>query len=89
MMTTNEGKQNVHHYYYGWCCPPVTSGHRGGALLCGAALIILGGAWLASNLGLITEDWWQIAVPLLLVAWGVGVLLAGRGPADRKPPKLQ
>ncbi len=67
-----EIRKEVHHYHGSWCCLAPWS--RRGAIICGAALIIFGGVWLLSSLGLITEEWWEMAVPLLLVVWGLAVV---------------
>ncbi len=85
-MTTQEEKKELHHYYPA-CCGPWARRSRGGANFCGTALVVLGGVWLAANLGLITADWWLIALPLLVVLWGVRVLLSGRRGAGQEPPE--
>ncbi len=81
---TNEERKEVHHYYSS-CCAPWMGRARWGGIFCGVALIILGVAWLAANLGWITAAWWQIALPLLIVVWGLGVLLSGRRRGGREP----
>ncbi len=85
---TNEEKREIHHYYSS-CCTPWAGRSRWGAIFCGAALIILGVAWLASNLGFITADWWGVALPLLFVLWGVGVLTSRRRSAEHEPTELR
>ncbi len=42
-------------------------------------LVVIGVAWLLSTLGILPENWWGIVLPLLLIVWGVGIWLGGRG----------
>ena len=60
------------HYVVGsWCWP--FADDRGAALFWGAALLVLGGLWLAANtIGL--DNWGEWLIPGLFVVWG-GVLL--------------
>ncbi len=74
-MTEETGRsQSVQHHYY-TCFPPVGPW---GVLFCGTALVVIGAAWLSSNLGLISEDWWEVAIPVLLIGWGGAILFGSR-----------
>jgi len=72
-MSENETRETVQHHYY-TCFWPA---RRWGLTLCGGAWIAIGVAWLLSNLGWITRDWWEICVPVLLIAWGIAILKTG------------
>ena len=64
-------RQVIEHHYFGCCWP---NGGQRGRLFWGAALIVLGGVWLAGNLfGL--DDWGRWLFPILFTAWGAGLLL--------------
>ena len=74
-MTSNERDDRVVERYYvgSWCWP--FADDRGAALFWGAALLVLGGVWLAANtIGI--DNWGEWLVPGLFVVWGV-VLLFG------------
>lgn len=78
-MTEQRDRQIVERHYVASCCWPFWD--RSGALFWGAALLALGGIWLAANaLGL--ENWGEWVVPGLFVAWGAAMLI-GVG-ADRR-----
>jgi len=50
---------------------------RGAALFWGAALLSLGGVWLAANtIGL--DNWGEWLIPALFVVWGAVLLLGSR-----------
>jgi hypothetical protein len=71
-MPDNEmSRQEVHHHHC--CCAGVST--RGGRLFWGAALVILGGLWLLTNLDLIPVRWWELVGPALIIAWGVTIWL--------------
>jgi len=71
-MTDERDRQVVERYYVGSCCWPLPD--RGGALFWGAALLALGGIWLAANtFGL--ENWGEWVVPVLFVALGAAMLI--------------
>ncbi len=52
---------------------------RRGSVFWGIALVVLGVVWLLSNLGIVPENWWELILPVLLVAWGVAIWLGSRG----------
>jgi hypothetical protein len=79
-MTSNHDDRLVERYHAVSCCWPFVD-DRGAALFWGAALLVLGGVWLAANtVGL--DSWGEWLVPALFVVWG-GVLLPGSR-ADRR-----
>lgn len=81
MATQEESEREVHHHVYGCpCCGPTG---RWGAIFWGWALAAVGGVWLLSNLGVITEDWWEVVIPILIIGWGVATLLSARRPRDQ------
>ncbi len=65
--------RNVQHRYYS--CWPVG---RLGGLYCGASLVVIGAVCLASNLELISEEWWEIVIPVLLIGWGAAIVFGSR-----------
>ena len=66
--------RNVQHHYY-TCFWPVG---RWGVPFCGTALVVIGAAWLATNLELISEEWWEIVIPVLLIGWGAAIVFGSR-----------
>ncbi len=66
--------RNVQHHYYS-CLWPVG---RLGGLFCGASLVAIGAVWLASNLELISQEWWEIVIPVLLIGWGAAIVFGSR-----------
>ena len=74
-MTEETGiSRNVEHRYY-TCFWPVG---RPGILFCGTALVLVGAVWLASNLELISEEWWEVVMPVLLIGWGAAIVFGSR-----------
>jgi hypothetical protein len=76
-MTSNQRDDRVveRHYVGSWCWP--FADDRGAALFWGAALLSLGGVWLAANtIGL--DNWSEWLIPAMLVAWGAVLLLGFR-----------
>ena len=66
--------RNVQHHHYS-CLWPVG---RLGGLFCGASLVVIGAVCLSSNLGLISEEWWEIVIPVLLIGWGAAIVFGSR-----------
>ncbi len=66
--------RNVQHRYY-TCFWPVG---RWGVTFCGTALVVIGAACLATNLELISEEWWEIVIPVLLIGWGAAIVFGSR-----------
>ena len=66
--------RNVQHHYYS-CLWPVG---RFRGLFCGTSLVVIGAACLATNLELISEEWWEIVIPVLLIGWGAAVVFGSR-----------
>ncbi len=64
----------VQHHYYS-CLWPVG---RWGGLFCGASLVGIGAVCLSSNLELISEEWWEIVIPVLLIGWGAAIVFGSR-----------
>ena len=60
-MTDETGNSRSVQQHYYTCFWPVG---RPGVLFCGTALVVIGAAWLATNLELITEEWWEIVIPV-------------------------
>lgn len=84
-MTSNQRDDGVvERYYIGSCCWPFADG-RGAALFWGAALLVLGGVWLAANtIGL--DNWGEWLIPALFVVWGAVLLLGLRSDrSDGRP----
>lgn len=80
-MNEQRDRQVVERHYISNCCWPFSDG--GGALFWGAALLVLGGTWLAANtFGL--ENWGEWLVPALFVAWGAAILVGAA--SNRRPP---
>jgi hypothetical protein len=76
-MTSNQRDDRVVERYYvgSWCWP--FADDRGAALFWGAALLSLGGVWLAANtIGL--DNWGEWLIPALFVVWGAVLLLGFR-----------
>ena len=74
MMEQQQTDRQVHHNYY-WCCWPTG---QWGALFWGGALVVIGLTWLMSNLGVISEDWWELVIPTLFIGWGIAILSSRR-----------
>ena len=66
--------RNVQHHYYSSCGPV----GRWGGLFCGASLVLIGALWLSTNLELISEEWWEIVIPVLLIGWGAAIVFGSR-----------
>jgi len=74
----DETKQagQMRHQVYRWCCCVPLS--RRGVIFWALALILVGCLWLLSNLDLISNDWWGIFFPLILIGLGFIYLLTSR-----------
>lgn len=79
-MTVDSSARQEAHRCHCWCCGAMG---RWGSVFCGLTLVLLGVAWLLSNLGVLPEDWWGMVLPLLLIAWGVVIWLGSRGSGSR------
>jgi hypothetical protein len=77
-MTSNQRDDRVvEGYYFASCCWPFADDR-------GAALLLLGGVWLAANtIGL--DNWGEWLIPGLFVVWGVVLLLAPRSNRGGRP----
>lgn len=67
--------REIHPCHCCWCCGALG---RRGPIFWGLTLVLLGVVWLLSNLGILPESGWGVAVPLLLIAWGLVIWLGSR-----------
>jgi hypothetical protein len=59
--------------YIGTCCCGLA--FQWSALFWGGALVLIGGAWLLHDLGLLRAGWPSFLFPFLLLAYGLVLLL--------------